>query len=187
MKTLVCLELPPFHFKKASPPRIERSPPFLFTTKPISYTQRTWKLQAEAKGFGGESVTVSKKNKKSQSDNLIKNTNNGEEDDNTDNIPEVVFEKMMVRILFFVGSPMAIGLVLLKVFDKLKEEGIWDVPLWLPFLMASVAFGSSGIGLAYGTLSTSWDPDKKGSVLGWEEAQQNWPELWKEENESSTD
>ncbi|KAJ4973086.1 hypothetical protein NE237_006260 [Protea cynaroides] len=49
-------------------------------------------LRSEAKGFGGESVTVSKKKKRSQSDNLIKKTSNGEEDDNNDNIPEVVFE-----------------------------------------------------------------------------------------------
>ncbi|XP_043718107.1 uncharacterized protein PAM68-like [Telopea speciosissima] len=169
METLFCLGIPPLHLKRASPFCTERSPTLLFT-------QRTLKLQAEAKGFGGDSVTVSE-NKRSQRDN------NGEDDEN-DTIPEVIFERMMVRILFFVGSPMGIGLAMLQVFDKLKEQEVWDVPLWLPFLMASLAFGTSGVGLAYGTLSTSWDPEKKGSLLGWIEAQQNWPELWKEEKEN---
>ncbi|XP_042491135.1 uncharacterized protein PAM68-like [Macadamia integrifolia] len=180
---LVCLGLPPLHLKSSSPPCTERSPTLLFTTKRISFTQKTWRLQAEAKGFGGKSLTVSESNKKSQRDN-VKNTGRNSGEDDNDTIPEVVFERMIVRILFFVGSPMAMGLAMLQVFDKLKEQEVWDVPLWLPFLMVSLAFGTSGVGLAYGTLSSSWDPDKKGSFLGWEEAQKNWPELWKEENES---
>ncbi|XP_043713481.1 uncharacterized protein PAM68-like [Telopea speciosissima] len=179
METLFWLGIPPLHLKRASPFCTERSPTLLFTTAkhiPLINTQRTLKLQVEAKGFGGDSVTVFE-NKRSQRDN------NGEDDDDNDTIPKVIFKRMMVRILFFVGSLMGIGLAMLQVFDELNEQQVWDVPLWLPFLMASLAFGTSGVGLAYGTLSTSWDPEKKGSLLGWEEAQQKWPELWKEERE----
>ena len=59
----------------------------------------------------------------------------------------------------------------------------FDVPLWLPFLTTFITFGASTPGIAYGTLSARWDPEKKGSFLGLEKAQRNWVEMWKEEND----
>ncbi|KAK9109259.1 hypothetical protein Sjap_017319 [Stephania japonica] len=101
-----------------------------------------------------------------------------------DQISQEVWERMLKRILVFVGTPMASGVALLVIFSSLKEHQVWDVPLWLPFLTTLLCFGSSAIGIAYGTLSTSLDPEKKGSVLGWEEVQRNWPEMWTVEDES---
>lgn len=77
---------------------------------------------------------------------------------------------------------MATGLALLHLFGVVKEQNLWDAPLWLPFLTTLITFGASTLGIAYGTLSASWDPKKKGSLLGLEEAQRNWVEMWKEEN-----
>jgi hypothetical protein len=41
-----------------------------------------------------------------------------------------------------------------------------------------VTFGSAGAGITYGVLSASWDPLREGSLLGWKEAQLNWPAFW---------
>ncbi|GAB4858321.1 hypothetical protein Ancab_009794 [Ancistrocladus abbreviatus] len=156
--------------------------PFSTTTKgPLSKT--SWRLQAEAKGFIGSSAQQKKaKQKQIVSPTKLDSTN---EDDNNDKIPQVVFERMIGRILAYVGVPIAVGLGMLQVFNILKEKQLWDVPLWVPFLTTFLTFGTSALGVAFGTLSTSWDAQKKGSLLGLEEAQQNWAEIWKEEDEGN--
>lgn len=99
-----------------------------------------------------------------------------------DEIPQVVLDRMLRRILISVGTPMASGFGLVYLEELVKKGGLWEVPAWLPLLTILLSFGTSGMGIAYGTLSSSWDPEKEGSLLGWEQAQKNWPELWKEEN-----
>ena len=108
---------------------------------------------------------------------------NGKDDDDDDKIPEAVWERIMFRILFYVGVPLVTGVALLQVFSIMKEQNLWDVPIWLPFLTTFLTFGASALGIAYGTLSTSWDAQREGSFLGFEEAQKNWVEIWKEEEE----
>ncbi|KQJ97570.1 uncharacterized protein PAM68-like [Brachypodium distachyon] len=105
------------------------------------------------------------------------------EDDDDDELPQAVFDRILRRILFTVGVPMATGVALLSVYDALKRGRGVEVPQWVPLLTTLVAFGTSALGIAYGTLSASWDPDKEGSLLGIDEARTNWPELWKEEIE----
>ncbi|ONK72956.1 uncharacterized protein A4U43_C04F25330 [Asparagus officinalis] len=163
-----------------SPSHITKTSPWIITqTKPTIIhsicNKPTYILQAQGRGFG---VTTIPSNKKKSS-----NDDNNEGDDEEDAIPAVVFNRMLIRILSFVGVPMASGVALLYVLSSLKEKGIWESPGWLPFLTILLAFGTSALGIAYGSLSTSWDPDNEGSLLGWEQAQKNWPELWKEEEE----
>lgn len=79
---------------------------------------------------------------------------------------------------------MGLGLAFLHLFGELKEHQVWEAPLWLPFTTTFLTFGASALGIAYGTLSTSLDAERKGSVLGLEEVQRNWVEMWKEEDES---
>ncbi|KAI3957773.1 hypothetical protein MKX01_007604 [Papaver californicum] len=143
--------------------------------------RRALKLQAKAKGFGIKG-TLPEKNLQEEDDDGKLSTRSKKEDDN-DKIADEVWGRMIVRILAYVGIPMASGIALLIIFGFLKENHIWDVPLWLPFVTTLIGFGTSALGIAYGTLSTSLDPNKKGSLLGWEEVQQNWPELWKEDIE----
>ncbi|RZC52559.1 hypothetical protein C5167_020987 [Papaver somniferum] len=143
------------------------------------YRRRTLKLQAKAKGFGTKG-TLPEKNLQEEDDDEKLSTRSKKEDDK---IADEVWGRMIVRILAYVGIPMASGIALLVIFGFLKENHIWDVPLWLPFVTTLIGFGTSALGIAYGTLSTSLDPNKKGSLLGWEEVQQNWPELWKEDIE----
>ncbi|TYK23016.1 putative Sterol regulatory element-binding protein cleavage-activating protein [Cucumis melo var. makuwa] len=137
-------------------------------------------VQVNAKGFTGSPATA--KNRETAAKNLS-GQNNNEDDD--DEIPEAVYSRIITRILAFVGIPMAFGVTLLKIFQAIKEQNLWDVPIWVPFFTTFLTFGASTMGIAYGTLSTSLDPEKKGSVVGWEEAQKNWVEMWKEEDEVS--
>ncbi|CAM0956378.1 unnamed protein product [Alopecurus aequalis] len=105
----------------------------------------------------------------------------GKDDD--DEIPQAVFDRILQRILFTVGIPMASGVALLNVYDALKRGRGVEVPSSVQLLTILLSFGTSALGIAYGTLSASWDPDKEGSLLGIDEARTNWPELWKEEVE----
>uniref|UniRef100_A0A5B7BLW3 Uncharacterized protein n=1 Tax=Davidia involucrata TaxID=16924 RepID=A0A5B7BLW3_DAVIN len=175
MKTLVCLEQPHFSITKPYPWK-PKNPILHPTTMKTPYLPtRTLKLHAEAKGFTGAPAnkeTVSRKNYGS------------DDGDDDDKIPEVVLERMIVRILIYVGVPLITGIAFLQVFSIVKEQHLWDVPLWLPFLTTFITFGASALGIAYGTLSTSLDPEKKGSILGFEEAQKNWVEMWREEEDS---
>lgn len=102
-------------------------------------------------------------------------------DDDDDELPQPVFDRILRRIAFTVGLPMASGVALLNVYDALKRGQGVVVPSWVPLLTILVAFGTSALGIAYGTLSASWDPDKEGSLLGIDEARANWPVLWQDE------
>ncbi|KAL5230384.1 hypothetical protein ABZP36_029160 [Zizania latifolia] len=105
----------------------------------------------------------------------------GGEDDDDDELPQPVFDRILRRILFMVGVPMASGVGLLNVYRALEGGQGVTVPSWLPLLTILIAFGTSALGIAFGTLSASWDPEKEGSLLGLDEARANWPVLWKEE------
>ncbi|XP_010445240.1 PREDICTED: uncharacterized protein PAM68-like [Camelina sativa] len=96
-------------------------------------------------------------------------------------IPQEVFERMMGRIVVSVGTPLGLGVAILKILEVVKDRHVWDVPLWVPFLTTLVTFGSSALGIAYGSLSTNLDPTKTNSVFGLKEAKENWVEMWKED------
>ncbi|XP_022737583.1 uncharacterized protein PAM68-like [Durio zibethinus] len=178
MKTLLCLETPQFYLPKPFLWDL-RTPtilPTIIKNQSQNQPSSTWELQANAKGFTSTPPATVKENAANKNSNK-NNNNDGEQ------IPQVVFERMIARILVSVGVPLATGLALLHLFGIAKEQKLWDVPLWLPFLTTFITFGASTLGIAYGTLSASWDPEKKGSFLGLEEAQHNWVEMWKEEND----
>lgn len=140
-------------------------------------------VQVNAKGFTGSPATAKDRETTAKKRSGQNNNNNNNEDED-DEIPEAVYSRIITRILAFVGVPMAFGVTLLKIFQAIKEQNLWDVPIWLPFFTTFLTFGASTVGIAYGTLSTSLDPEKKGSLFGWEDAQKNWVEMWKEEDEA---
>uniref|UniRef100_A0A0D9XLU4 Uncharacterized protein n=1 Tax=Leersia perrieri TaxID=77586 RepID=A0A0D9XLU4_9ORYZ len=113
----------------------------------------------------------------------VKNGGGGEGDD--DELPQPVFDRILRRIMFMVGVPMASGVGLLNLYGALERDQGVAVPTWLSLLTILVAFGTSALGIAFGTLTASWDPEKEGSLLGLEEARANWPVLWKEEIEKA--
>jgi hypothetical protein len=105
-----------------------------------------------------------------------------QEENDDDELPQPVFDRILRRILVAVGLPIASGVALLNVYESLKNNQV-EVPSWLSLLTILVSFGTSALGIAYGTLSASWDPEKEGSLLGIKEARANWPVLWAEEIE----
>ncbi|XP_042002740.1 uncharacterized protein PAM68-like [Salvia splendens] len=180
MRTLTILQqIAPSHITRPNPwPQIHRLP---HTNRPETPfpSQRKWQLQSGAKGFtsrpnGGESVA-----RKGE-------TSGGGGNDDDDKISDAVWERMIKRILSSVGMPLAIGFGLLKGFDVVIENGSWNVPKWMPFVTTFLTFGASALGIAYGSLSTSLNEAEEGSLLGFEQLQKNWVEMWKEEDAASS-
>ncbi|KAJ6707280.1 PROTEIN PAM68 CHLOROPLASTIC [Salix viminalis] len=86
----------------------------------------------------------------------IKKTSTDADDEK---IPEEVMYRIIKRVLASVGAPMALSFASMQLI------------------------GASVCGIAYGALSTSMDPNEKGSFLGFEQIQKNWVEMWREEDE----
>ncbi|XP_027083233.2 protein PAM68, chloroplastic [Coffea arabica] len=102
-----------------------------------------------------------------------------EEEDRVEGvIPEIVTNRMMSRMGFSVGVPLFIGLLFFPFFYYLKVGLKIDVPTWIPFIVSFIFFGTALLGVSYGIVSSSWDPLREGSFLGWNEAQKNWPVFW---------
>ncbi|KAI3458092.1 hypothetical protein Pfo_014755 [Paulownia fortunei] len=179
MKTLTILQ-------QITPPQIKQLNPWPQSNRALHHNRRetpfppprTWRLHGGAKGFAS-----SPKDRES----IARKSNTGRNEkkytDVDDKIPDLVWERMISRILFYVGGPLAIGFALLQAFSVLKEQELWDVPKWLPFLTTFITFGASALGIAYGSLSTSLDAEEEGSFLGFEQVEKNWVEMWKEEDD----
>ncbi|KAL2334795.1 hypothetical protein Fmac_016008 [Flemingia macrophylla] len=168
MKTLIiCAPKATLNLSKPSPWK----PNFL--PKPNHPIIRLKPPSASAKGFSPPSVAGDvNKNEKP----LRRRNNDGDED-----LPTPVMYRLIRRILFSVVVPMGLGLTFLHVFGVLKENQVYDAPLWLPFVTTLLTFGASSIGIAYGALSTSLEEESEGSFLGLEQFQKNWVEMWQEE------
>lgn len=176
MKTLLSISNPILNLSEL-PTRKPKIPSFQpFTTTTIKHK---FKPHASAKGFSTSNGSMERTSKKANEDNNKKNKKN----DDNDEIPQEVYNRMIKRILISVGFPMGLGLAFLQLFGVLKENQIWDVPLWIPFITTLFTFGASALGIAYGSLSTSFDAERKESLLGLEEVQRNWVEMWKQEEE----
>lgn len=136
-----------------------------------------------SRGFG-PSPKKKKKTKKNTNQN---NDSDEDEDDDEDEeedereegiIPEIVTNRMIGRMGFTVGVPLFLGLLFFPFFYYLKVGLKIDVPTWVPFIVSFVFFGTALFGVSYGIVSSSWDPLREGSLLGWNEAQKNWPVFW---------
>lgn len=136
------------------------------------------------KGFGPPAAPR-KKIKKKKGDGGGRGSEDNYDDDDgdveeevEDAIPEVVTNRMMRRMGFSVGIPLLVGLLFFPFFYYLKVVVKLDVPTWIPFIVSLFFFGSALLGVSYGIVSSSWDPLREGSLLGWNEAQKNWPVFW---------
>lgn len=147
-------------------------------------------MQKSPKGFGkpAEKANKAKKELKlADGASLVrpqqKNQSRAADEENADEeeddvVPEAVTNRMLQRITFTVGIPFAVGVAFFVLYYYLKAVKKVDIPDWLPLLTSFITFGSAGAGISYGMLSASWDPKREGSMLGWKEAQLNWPVFW---------
>ncbi|KIZ07329.1 hypothetical protein MNEG_0616, partial [Monoraphidium neglectum] len=76
---------------------------------------------------------------------------------------------MAKRVVSFVAAPVVGGVVALGAFWYLKVVAKVEYPLWLAYLGSTLMFGGGLLGITYGILSTSWDPRREGTALGWTE------------------
>ena len=133
------------------------------------------------KGFG-PSPKKTKKTKKPSKD--YKSDDDEEEEDEEERereqgvIPEIVTNRMISRMGITVGIPLFVGLLFFPFFYYLKVGLKIDVPTWVPFIVSFIFFGTALLGVSYGIVSSSWDPMREGSFLGWKEAKKNWPVFW---------
>ncbi|PIA33628.1 hypothetical protein AQUCO_04100208v1 [Aquilegia coerulea] len=131
-----------------------------------------------ARGFG---PTPKKKSNKLTKKPIINKEEEKDDDDDGDDqgvIPEVVTNRMMKRVGLSVGIPLFVGLLFFPFFYYLKVGLKIDIPTWVPFIVSFIFFGSALLGVSYGIVSSSWDPMREGSLLGWNEAKRNWPVFW---------
>jgi Photosynthesis affected mutant 68 len=97
-------------------------------------------------------------------------------------VPKVVSDRMVRRVVGFCGIPTVLGITtlvasyLLIVFANIKLPPI-------AVLLANLGFFGLGVlGITYGVLSASWDIDRPGTILGWNEFTTNFGrmvEVWR--------
>ncbi|KAI7843214.1 hypothetical protein COHA_003194 [Chlorella ohadii] len=92
-------------------------------------------------------------------------------------VPEVVTDRMLKRVILFMGVPVFGGILLFPFFYYLKVKAGVDLPNWVAYLTSSITFGGGLLGITYGIMSASWDPRREGTLLGWTEFQANLPLL----------
>ncbi|KAL8095870.1 hypothetical protein AgCh_037015 [Apium graveolens] len=164
-----------------SPPSFHKSKHLHYLAKPLPKPQKRTAFFASLnspKGFGPSPRKTNNPKK-----DLKKQENKDEENEiverrEADVIPEIVTNRMIKRMGFSVGIPLFIGLMFFPLFYYLKVGLKVDVPSWVPVIVSFVFFGTALLGVSYGIVSSSWDPMREGSALGWIEAQKNWPVFW---------
>uniref|UniRef100_A0A2P2JJ37 Protein PAM68, chloroplastic n=1 Tax=Rhizophora mucronata TaxID=61149 RepID=A0A2P2JJ37_RHIMU len=157
------------------------SPRFCYNHSHLSHATPLLLLYAtlnSPKGFGPtkKKARKTKKSKRGYSDE--EDADGEEEEEDSGIIPEVVTNRMISRMGFSVGIPLITGLLFFPFFYYLRVGLKIDVPTWVPFIVSFFFFGSALLGVSYGIVSSSWDPMREGSLLGWNEAQKNWPVFW---------
>lgn len=91
--------------------------------------------------------------------------------------PQVVVDRMFKRVITFAGAPVLTGILLFPLFWYLRVVQKIEYPIWVVYVTQALMFGGGLLGISYGILSTSWDPRREGSALGWTELQANLPLL----------
>ncbi|BAW96864.1 hypothetical protein NIES970_18060 [[Synechococcus] sp. NIES-970] len=84
-------------------------------------------------------------------------------------IPDAVSKRMIRRMALFSGVPTALGISTFVVAYYVVSNQLLELPTVAVLLVSLGCFGIGVVGLSYGILSTSWDENRVGSPLGWEE------------------
>jgi VIT1/CCC1 family predicted Fe2+/Mn2+ transporter len=89
--------------------------------------------------------------------------------DRSSGIPEVVSQRMGRRMAVFSGVPSFLGMATFVVSYYLVSQQHYSLPNSAVLLVSLGFFGLGVVGLSYGILSASWDPEQTGSLLGTEQ------------------
>jgi hypothetical protein len=98
-------------------------------------------------------------------------------------IPEVVSQRMIRRVAGFCGVPTFLGIASLVISYLLVTLAHVQLPPIAVLLVNMGLFGLGVLGITYGVLSASWDEERPGNLLGFDEFTTNWgrmAEVWRE-------
>ncbi|NJK34901.1 MAG: DUF3464 family protein [Oscillatoriales cyanobacterium SM2_2_1] len=101
-------------------------------------------------------------------------------------IPPVVNRRMVGRAAWFCGIPTVTGVIGLVGSFAVVSNHLFPLPNTAVVLLSMACFGAGVLGLSYGVLSASWEPDRVGSWWGWAEFSRNFGYLktaWQERNQ----
>ena len=87
-------------------------------------------------------------------------------------IPRYVADRMARRVAVFTGLPTVAGMGVFVGSYLLITKGIADIAPGLTLATSGACFLLGLVGLSFGVLSSSWDP-QPGSVLGFENLKPN--------------
>lgn len=90
-------------------------------------------------------------------------------------VPEQITDRMLRRMLTFSIGPVFLGFTLFPLFYYLKKVQGIDLPVWAVYIVQTTIFAGGLAGISYGVISSSWDPRREGSALGWDEFKANLP------------
>ena len=88
-------------------------------------------------------------------------------------IPDVVSKRMVKRMALFCGIPTFLGISTFISSYLVIVNNVYDLPTYIVLLLSAGFFGLGVLGLSYGVLSASWDEDRVGSRLGFDEFKVN--------------
>ena len=103
-------------------------------------------------------------------------------------IPEVVNRRMVSRAAKFCSVPTACALLTFVISYGAIANDFFKPPTVAVLLVSLGFFGLGVLGLSYGPLSASWDEDRLGHWLGWDEFKLNFGRLrdsWKAAKDES--
>ncbi|MEO0801192.1 MAG: PAM68 family protein [Cyanobacteria bacterium J06642_2] len=92
-------------------------------------------------------------------------------------IPPEVSSRMVRRVAVLAGVPSVLGLSTFFINYYLLINHILVFPNWVTVLESLGLFGISFVGISYGVLSASWEPETDGSLLGLREFRFNFANL----------
>ncbi|HEY9692356.1 MAG TPA: PAM68 family protein [Oculatellaceae cyanobacterium] len=84
-------------------------------------------------------------------------------------VPTVVSNRMIRRVAFFSGLPTAMGMLTFIISYLIVSKEWFNLPNVAVVIISISFFGLGVLGLSYGVLSASWDEDRIGNLLGWNE------------------
>ena len=84
-------------------------------------------------------------------------------------IPEAVSQRMLRRMALFCGIPTALALLSFVAFYWIVRQELFEVPTAAVAAVSMGLFGLGVVGLSYGIFSASWDEDRLGGWVGWQE------------------
>ncbi len=99
-------------------------------------------------------------------------------------IPDSVSKRMIWRMALFCGIPSALGMASFIVAYFVVSNEWFALPSYAVLLVSLGFFGLGILGLSYGIFSASWDEDRGGTLLGWQEFKLNLGrtiEAWRKE------